>query len=45
LQIEPQRSTDLDAGKFPQPGFLVDRVHFESQILGRFPDISGAAYR
>ena len=37
--VEPQRSANLDAGQFPQPGFLVDRVHFEPQILSRFPDI------
>jgi hypothetical protein len=39
FQIEPQRSTNLDAGKLPQPGFLVDRVHFEAKVLGRLPDI------
>ena len=39
FQIEPQSTTNLDAGKLPQPGFLVDGVHFEPQILGRLPDI------
>jgi hypothetical protein len=37
--IEPQRSTNLDAGNLPQPGFSVNRVYFESQILGGLPDI------
>ena len=39
FQIEPQRSTNLDAGKLPQPGFLVDSVHFEAEVLGGLPDI------
>ena len=39
FQIEPQSSTNLDAGKLPQPGFLIDRVHFEAEVLGRLPDI------
>ncbi len=39
LYVKPQRSTNLDAGKLPQPGFLVDRVHFETQVLGCLPDI------
>jgi hypothetical protein len=43
LHIEPQRSTDPDAGDLPQPGLFVDRVHFKSQELGSLPDRSGAA--
>src|ERR1035438_9977236 len=39
FQIEPQRSTNLDTGKFPQPGLLIDGVHFEAKVLGRLPDI------
>ncbi len=37
--IEPQGSTNLDAGNLPQPGLSVNGVHFESQELGRLPDI------
>ena len=37
--VEPQRSTNLDAGNLPQPGLLVDSVHFEPQVLGGLPDI------
>src|ERR1022692_1941851 len=29
FHVEPQRSTNLDAGNLPQPGLLVDGVHFE----------------
>src|ERR1039458_681535 len=39
FHIEPQRSTNLDAGNLPQPGFLVDGVYFQSQVLGGLPDI------
>lgn len=37
--IELQRTTDLDAGDFPQPGLSVDCVHFEIEVLGSLPDI------
>ncbi|HLH42689.1 MAG TPA: hypothetical protein VKV74_06880 [Bryobacteraceae bacterium] len=39
FQIEPQRSTNLDAGNLPQPGLSVNSVYFESQVLGGLPDI------
>jgi hypothetical protein len=39
FQIEPQRSTNLDAGHLPQPGLSVNRVYFETQVLGSLPDI------
>ena len=37
--VEPQRSTNLDARKLPQPGLPVDGVYFEPEILGGLPDI------
>jgi hypothetical protein len=37
--VEPQRPTNFDAGNLPQPGFLVNRIDFKSQVLGGFPDI------
>ena len=37
--IELQRTTDLEAGDFPQPGLSVDCVHFEIEVLGSLPDI------
>lgn len=37
--VEPQRSTNLDAGNLPQPGLSVNGVYFESQVLGGLPDI------
>ena len=39
LNIEPQCTTNLDAGKLPQPGLLVNCIYFESQVLGGLPDI------
>ena len=37
--VKPQRPTNLDAGNLPQPGFLVNGVYFEPQVLGGLPDI------
>jgi hypothetical protein len=37
--IELQRTTDLDAGDFPQPGLPVDCVHFEIEVLGMWGQI------
>ena len=39
FQVEPQCTTNLDAGKLPQPGFLIDGVYFEAEVLGCLPDI------
>src|SRR5439155_8962817 len=32
LDIEPERTINLDGRKLPQPGFLVDRVHFQAKV-------------
>jgi hypothetical protein len=37
--VEPQRSTNLDAGHLPQPGFSVNGVYFEPQVSGGLPDV------
>lgn len=39
LDIELQRTTDLDRGNLPQPRLLVDRVYFEIEVLGGLPHI------
>ena len=39
FQIEPQRSTNLDARDLPQPGLSVNGVYFETEVLGGLPDV------
>ena len=37
--VKPQRSTNLDVGKLPEPSFLVDGVYLQPEVLSRLPDV------
>ena len=39
LDIEPQRSTNLEARKFAEPRLLVNSVHLEAKVLRSLPHV------